>query len=540
MRSRRQTRRGQRRLTGVGVSARPGALTARAARGITAAVTTLALFCACAPSLAADEAVETKVPGAGAEITSQVYSASATTSGRYDGLARVIDSLLAKPHMRGARLGLIVESLGTGEVLFERDADVPMTPASNMKVVTGAAALALLGPDYRFETVVAARSPVTGGVIEGDLYVVGTGDPSLVSEQLWKLVEAIRVRGIRRVAGDLILDASHFDNETVASPDVANGQRAYHARTGALSLNFNSIAVYVSPGDRAGDPARVALAPETGFVEIRNQATTCTSRRSSTLAAKRTYENGRNVVTVSGRHPADAGTKAFYRNLEDPVLHFGTLLSEFLADQGIAVDGLVRAGEAPEDAQVLYVHESKPLSLIVRDLNKFSNNFVAEQLLKSMGATMFGPPGTTAVGARAVGAFLQGAGVDSAAYRVIDGSGFSRDNRLTPRAIVKVLRRALSDFRIRYEYAASLSVSGIDGTLSGRMGYAGLEGAVRAKTGLLDGVTAISGVARTLAGEDVLFSIIVNGFSCEAWRVHDAEHAILTSIAGTDGPPGAR
>jgi D-alanyl-D-alanine carboxypeptidase/D-alanyl-D-alanine-endopeptidase (penicillin-binding protein 4) len=447
------------------------------------------------------------------------------------GLGWVVDSFLAKRELAGARVGVLVVLRDGGATLFEENADLPMVPASNMKIVTGAAALSLLGPDYRFETVFATDGEIDGGVLEGDLYVVGSGDPSIVSEELWKIAEEVRLLGIETIAGDLVLDTSYFDSLTVASHDAANGQRAYHARTGAVSLNFNSIAVHVFPGTRSGDPARVELAPATGYVEVRNEARTG-GRSASTLSIKRTYDGGRNVITVTGRIPASAARKTVYRNLEGPSEHFGTVLVEFLAGAGVEVTGGVRTGEAPADADVLFVHESKPLSLVVRDLSKFSNNFVAEQLVKTLSAEIHGPPGTTQGGVRVLEEFLASAGADSGSFRVADGSGLSRDNRLSPRAIVRTLEATLDDFESSYEYVASLSVSGTDGTLEDRMGYAGVDGAVRAKTGLLDGVTAISGLMQTLAGDEVLFSILVNGFDDEAWHAHDLEHAILTSISG--------
>ncbi len=469
-----------------------------------------------APAAAADA-------GAGGQVAE---------SAELERLAWVIDSFLAKPDLEGAVLGLVVESLSSGEVLFERNADLAMIPASNMKLVTGACALSMLGPDYRFSTDLLTDGSVDGSTIAGDLYVLGAADPSLVSEELWKLVEDLRAYGIDRIAGDVVLDASHFDSLATASPEAADGDRAYHARTGGLSLNFNSVAVHVRPAGRAGDPVVAVLSPDTEFVELRNQGVTGSARSRSSLAVRRVYEEGRNVVTVSGRLPAGSPAKVVYRNLDDPLGHFGSALGRFLEAAGISVDGRVLAGVTPAEAVILVRHESKPLSLVVRDLGKYSNNFVAETLVKELGAHESGPPGTTAGGVRVLEDYLASVGADSGSYRVVDGSGLSRENRLSPRTIATVMRRGLSDFETSYELAASLSVSGIDGTLEDRMGYPSLSGSVRAKTGLLDGVTAISGILETVSGDEVLFSILVNGFACEAWKVHDFEHAILTSIAG--------
>lgn len=454
------------------------------------------------------------------------------SSERLDGVAWVVESFLSRPHLRGAELSVLVESLETGEVLFEREAGRPMIPASNMKVVTGAAALELLGPDYHYSTEFLADADVGGAEVAGDLYVRGSGDPSLVVEEMWKLAEELRLLGIERVSGDIVLDDSAFDSLS-ASSDANGGDRAYHARTGALSANFNAVLVSVLPGESPGDPARVLLSPDSGHVSVRNEATTCSRRRRATIETRRRTEGGRNIVVVTGRIPVGSKPVRAYRNVEDPTGYFGAQLLGELERAGVAVKGRLRRGRVPDAAVLVLEHKSKPLSLIVRDLNKYSNNFVAEQLTKTISMELEGAPGTTRGGAALLLDFLGSTGADTTGVRIVDGSGFSRDNRLSCRTITAVMRRALSEFGTSYEFGASLSVSGTDGTLADRMGYAGLEKSVRAKTGLLDGVTAISGVMSTSGGERVLFSIIVNGFDCEAWKVHDMEHAILGAVYGS-------
>jgi D-alanyl-D-alanine carboxypeptidase/D-alanyl-D-alanine-endopeptidase (penicillin-binding protein 4) len=453
-------------------------------------------------------------------------------------LAWVIDSSLAKPDLKGARLGIVVESLSSGEVLFEGNADLPMIPASNMKLVTAACALSVLGPDYTYSTDLLTDGRVEGLTLAGDLYVRGSGDPSLVAEEMWRLVEELRAYGIDRIAGDVVLDASRFDSVAIATPEAADGDRAYYARSGALSFNFNAVAVHARPGARPGDPVVAVLSPDTGFVVLENGGVTAPARSRSTLEVRRVLQNGRNVVRVSGRLPAGSPPTAVYRNLDDPLGYFGAALTRFLAVDGIALEGRVVPGVVPDGAAILIRHESKPLALVVRDLGKFSNNFVAEMLVKELAAHGLGPPGTTAGGVAVLERYLATVGADSGSYRIVDGSGLSRSNRLSARTIAAVLRRGLSDFGASYELAASLSVSGTDGTLEDRMGYPGLARRVRAKTGLLDGVTAISGIVETASGSEVLFSILVNGFACDAWKVHDVEHAILTSIAGWNGAGG--
>lgn len=450
---------------------------------------------------------------------------------RRDGPAWIIDSFLSRPHLKGVELSVLVESVETGEVLFEREADRPMIPASNMKVVTGAAALELLGPDYRYSTGIFTDSDGVAREVDGNLYVKGSGDPSLVMEEVWKIGEELRLLGIERVSGDIVLDDTAFDTLSVTS-DADGGDRAYHARTSALSANFNAVLVTVLPGASPGDPARVLLSPDSGHVSLRNEATTCSRMRRATIETRRRTENGENVVVVTGRIPVGSEPVRAYRNVERPTEYFGAQLLRALERAGVAVEGRALRGPVPGGATLVLEHRSKPLSLIVRDLNKYSNNFVAEQLTKTISLELDGAPGTTRGGTALLLGFLGSMGADTTGVRIADGSGFSRSNRLTCRAIAAVMRRALSGFETSYEFGASLSVSGTDGTLEDRMGYAGLEKSVRAKTGLLDGVTAISGVMSTARGERVLFSIIVNGFDCEAWKVHDLEHAILGAIYG--------
>jgi D-alanyl-D-alanine carboxypeptidase/D-alanyl-D-alanine-endopeptidase (penicillin-binding protein 4) len=482
-----------------------------------------------------------------ADVATEAGSAAA--SARFlESLSWIIDSFLVRPHLRGAEISIIVESLDH-ESLYERHADRPMIPASNMKVVTAAAALSLLGPDYRFETSFSTDSDSVSPILGGNLYVKGSGDPSLVSEEFWKIADELRTMGIERITGDIVLDVSYFDGHTTATDAADDGDRAYHARTSALSANFNTVRVHVHPGGKSGEAARIELSPETGFVDILNDATSCSARRSQTIQVRRRFEDGRNVVHISGRIPVGHRGKVFYRNIDDPTGSFGATLISFLESAGIAFDGNVVQGAEPDDARELFVHRSKPLSLIVRDLNKFSNNFTAEQLLKTLGA-MNGDggsqgdaspgggsssressaSGTTASGTGALMDYLEQLGIDTAELRIVDGSGLSRESRLTVRSLARVIREMYADFRVAPEYLSSLSVSGTDGTLGDRMGFGGLTGTIRAKTGLLDGVTAISGVMETTAGRRVLFSIIVNGWSCEAWKVHDMEHAILLHI----------
>jgi len=235
---------------------------------------------------------------------------------------------------------------------------------------------------------------------------------------------------------------------------------------------------------------------------------------------------------VSGRIPAGSEGGTWNRNLEDPSGYFGALFLDLLARAGIAVDGCVVGGMTPGGATVLAVHRSKPLAVVLRDLNKHSNNFVAEQLLKAVSAHTMGPPGSTEGGAALASALLRSMGAGDGAFHVADGSGLSRDNRLTTRMVVRVMRRMLADYGTAPEYLSSLSIGGIDGTLARRLGGGDLRGAVRGKTGLLNGVTSISGVLHTRSRGDLLFSMFTNGPEDEPRRAHEVETRVLEALGG--------
>ncbi|MCD4690013.1 D-alanyl-D-alanine carboxypeptidase/D-alanyl-D-alanine-endopeptidase [bacterium] len=513
----------------------------------TCCVLTLALLLAvlCATATASDAAA-----GADDAVAQPAgQSGGPAGVGSLQSLDWVVDSLLARPELRGTELGIFIESLDTGELVYAHRADAPMIPASNMKVITAAGALSLLGADYKYETVFSTNAPAivqasvdSPRVLQGDVFIRGSGDPSIVSEELWKMAERFRTLGIERIEGDLVFDASCFSGEETTSEDVAGGDRAYHARTGALSANFNTVRVHVLPGLERGDSAIVIVSPGIGFVRVDNQATTCAASRRATIEVRRRStpvehpgvvgetSSVDNLIIVSGRTPVGGRGTVVYRSIDDPLGNFAASLEMFLASAGVVLSGDLRSGDAPEDARELFVHRSKPLSLIVRDVGKYSNNFVAEQLVKTLGAEHSGEPGTTSNGCEALREYVASTGVDIDSILIADGSGFSRSNRLTARAIVHVIRSATDDFATFPEFLASLSVSGTDGTLSDRMGYGGLEGSIRAKTGLLNGVTAISGIMESATGERLLFSILTNGSSCEAWKVHDMEHAILMHV----------
>ncbi|BDG02750.1 D-alanyl-D-alanine carboxypeptidase/D-alanyl-D-alanine endopeptidase [Anaeromyxobacter oryzae] len=437
--------------------------------------------------------------------------------------------------LAGARAGILVADVATGKVLYARDADVLLNPASNVKLFTSAAALARLGPEYRFATEflvdpgqAAAPSPKT-------LYVRGRGDPSIVTERLWGITGDLEHLGLERV-GEIVVDDSFFDGErTGPGFDQEGGDNAYLAPTGALSLNFNTIAVHVGPGDRKGLRGKVELEPACDHFDVENRTTTvaANARRRVTISTMRV--NGRQKIVVEGRLPLGSRPQASWRKIEDPALYFGSALKRLLELRGVKV-GKVRAGAAPQGARLVYVSESEALAEIVRKLNKTSNNFTAEQILETLGAEAKGAPGSWPKGVSAVEDFLADAGIPRGAYVMKNGSGLNDTNRFSARQVVTLLRHMYARFPLQAEYLASLPVAGRDGTIRWRMEGTEAAGRLRAKTGTLENVTSLSGYVETAGHETLAFAVLVNDYPGRAAGVVRAVDAIGGALAASGGP----
>ena len=427
------------------------------------------------------------------------------------------------------RLGLYVRSVSTAQTLFSHKAAVKRIPASNVKLLTAAAALARLGPDYRFATDFYGDSDVRDGVVLGNLYLKGYGDPFFVHEKMRDLVRRLKLRGVRRVAGDLVADDSFFDEKRYGRGwRVGRSIRPYLAPHGALSLNFSLVSVLVSPGDRPGEPSRALLEPPSRALRLRSRAKTSLGGRARILIGRGRFK-GKDVVRVSGSVPAGDGMRTHRVPVTDPAAFTAGAVADEFKRQGIDLRGGIRRAVAPPDARLLARNLSPSLGELVRGLNKHSNNFVAEQILKTLGAEMRGAPGTAEKGLRAVRDFLVSVGVPAEDFTIADGSGLSRMSRVSPRAFVALLEAAHNDFRLRPEFAASLAVFGVDGTVKRRRASASSR-RVRVKTGMLRGVHAFSGYAAARNGELLAFSVLMNGDACRPKSLTGALVRLMTSF----------
>lgn len=364
--------------------------------------------------------------------------------------------------------------------------------------------------------------------------VKGFGDPELVSERLWLLAEALSREGLRQIDGDLVIDESFFDDQMRAPTWGGHvSTRAYYAPVAPASLNFNAVTVHVEPGPTPGQPARVRLEPKTPYLRLLNRATTSRAGSRPSIVVDRRAGQRTNTIVVRGSIPYDADRTTYYRSITHPWRYLATGLAELLRREGIAIKGTLREGRVPEGALELLAFESRPLGRITQDLNKLSNNFVAESMLKTMGASVHGPPGTFEKGLAVVEEVLRTLEIAPGTYRLRDGSGLSPANRLTPRQITTVLASMWGDFRYRPEYLVSLAVMGMDGSVDERLTETQARQRLRVKTGSLRGVSALSGYGVSADAEEFAFSIIINNEACGLALMQKTQDAVVLALVNS-------
>jgi D-alanyl-D-alanine carboxypeptidase/D-alanyl-D-alanine-endopeptidase (penicillin-binding protein 4) len=422
------------------------------------------------------------------------------------------EKIVNDPLLRGARASFLVQHLASGKRVFERDPDVACSPASTNKLITGAAAFAVLGPTYRFKTRVFADSRPDGrGVIHGNLYLVGGGDPLLVQEQAWALAHNLHLLGVRRVAGSLVGDDSFHDSTRYYREWGPQNFHAYKAPLGALSMNFNTVFFWVRPGPKIGAPATVELDPQPDGLSVGGSVQTVAGRVNHTTLA---YND--QSATIGGFVGLDTAPDPARQAIGDPLTFSLGVFRNLLRKEGIEVDGASVGGKTPSQAPFLCEHESPELSQILRELYRFSNNFTAEQILRTLGAVKFGPPGSRENGAAAVVDWLKQENLWRDGVVVVDGSGLARENKQTAASMVGVLVWMAKNPRLFPEYLDAQAIAGVDGTLRHRFRKSPLLGRVRAKTGFINNVVGLGGYCYDARGEMYAFSALINDYKGNA------------------------
>jgi serine-type D-Ala-D-Ala carboxypeptidase/endopeptidase (penicillin-binding protein 4) len=498
-----------------------------------------------------DPAESPEEPGVGphspAEPAAEHGSASVSS------LRADLDEMIRRPGWRGDRWSVLVVSLDRGDTLYAHGAYDRLAPASNMKLFTTAAALYYLGPDYRWNTFLMATGPVRDGVLEGDLVVYGTGDPTFSGRfggamTVWNsFADALEQLGVREVRGDIVGDGSYF-----AGSGAGEGWQhsymnaAYAASAGALSYTENVATLQIAPAEQAGWRPTVRLVPGGEGIAIVNQARTTAGGATRIHAARVAYDG---PIVVSGQISRGSATITRAVPVSDPARYAVAVFREVLERRGISASGALRSATTVEESpvtgrsvfapaldsrdpvRVLAVHTSPPIIDVLEIINKRSHNLMSEQVLRTIGRVAAGE-GSVAGGRRAIEHMMRLEGhAAPGEIEIYDGSGLSVLNRSSARGLVSLLA-VMAESSMWERYWETLPEAGTSVGLR-RMHRTAAEGNLRAKTGTIDRVSALSGYVRTAEGERLAFAIIANNVP-STWMAKRVEDAIGARLAAFD------
>lgn len=428
------------------------------------------------------------------------------------GLPAPVQRVIQAHGMDPARVAVWVQPVNGERPWLAHNPDTALNPASVIKLATSLAALERLGPAYTWKTRVYLGGPVEQGVLRGDLWIVGGGDPFLVTEEFWKLLGALRRLGIREITGDLVLDLSYFQLPE-EQPAAFDGQphRVYNQPPHPLLVNFNALHVDVIP-DADGETVHAAIDPPIHGLQVENRlrqrAGPCAGYR---FGISYSVLESRSGIALDGRFPGACGPHRFARTALDPETYLHGLFRSLWDQWGGSFEGGWRIDTWTDtERSPDLVHESRPLGELIRLANKHSNNVMTRHFELTLGAEQFGIPATPEKGLNALLDDFAARGIDTDGLVLDNSAGLSRHNRISARQLAGLLRAGRKS-PFMPEFISSLALAGLDGTLRTRFEDDPAAGRMHLKTGFLEGVSSIAGYVKTAAGEDVMVVVIANG-----------------------------
>lgn len=428
------------------------------------------------------------------------------SEGPVNGLDAAVHALTNDHAWKEAEVSVSILDVASGKMLASYNEHKALNPASNAKLYTAAAALAILHGDHKYET---SLSGTIKGSACSSITMRGFGDPSLDASDLAALARDLHQRGVRRVDGDILVDQRFYDDQTTppAFEQKPEEWAAFRAPVSALAVNENTVTLEIRPGE-SGQTAHAYFEPP-GFVDVDGTVATGTGSGADTVGLVLSKNGQRLSAKLSGTVGEDAKLVRFTRRVEDPTLLPGYVFKAALEQLGIKVSGEVKTGAGK--GAVIAKHGSAPLSTLLYALGKNSDNFYAEMIFKSIAAEQKGRPAHAQDSAALVGKVVADMNANDDGLVIKNGSGLYDSNRVTTSSVVRLLRSAYMDSAIGPEYVAQLSIGGVDGTLHGRFPSEHARRSVRAKTGTLDDAIALSGYVLGPPGkEPIAFSILFN------------------------------
>jgi len=445
-------------------------------------------------------------------------------------LSSKIDKILNDSLLEPSFIGVDIVSVENLQTIYSLNSNKLFHPASNLKLITSAAALHLLGEDFFYRTYISTNGGITDGVLNGSIYIKASGDPLITADDIDSLGANIEAFKIRKITGDLVCDAGYFDTVYWGRgwmwDDEPSSDQPFIT---PLCLDGNSIRLHLVSGPHERDPLAITIDPVTTYIDIINNGITSAGNLIPELSVTRQAITNR--ILIKGSLPGNT-VKDFRLSVWKPEMYFLHLFRERLRRRGIIVEGSLRIDSMTALNPISQIIH--PIDTVLRRMNKMSDNLAAENLLKTLSAEMHGKPGSATDGVLLIKEYLFSLGIDTSRTNIFDGSGVSWYNEISPSVIVKVLlqqHKAQGTFKLFYE---SLPIASVDGTLKYRMINTRAANNLRAKTGTLTGVSGISGYLSSRNGKLVAFSILCNHFPKEIMFLRDAQDRILELIADSD------
>lgn len=456
----------------------------------------------------------------------------------YTALKTSIDHILLDSRIKNASVSVTIRKASNGEIVYQRYADKKVTPASSLKLLTSAAALDTLGENYRFSTSVLTDGRVKNGILTGNLYLRGQGDPTLLKSHFDGFADALVKQGVKRVLGDLVGDDTWYDSVRLSAGILPEDEPYYYAAPiSALTVSPNgdfdagSVIVEAKPTTN-GKATKVTLTPATSVLQVVNNSRTVPKGNKNTL--KITRQLGTNKVVITGNSPIGTAGSKEWISVTNPTLYALDIFKRSLLEKGItfAPASKVVQGKAPKNTKVLVSRKSMPLKELIIPFMKLSNNIHAEMLAKEMGKVKYGV-GSWDAGLKVMREYADSIGLDSTKWYFEDASGMSYTNKITSSQLSELLYvvRAESWYNT---YIKSLPIAGspdrfVGGTLRNRLKGSPAKGNILAKTGSLENIKSLAGYAKTKNGETLIFTILTENAKVSTIPVIDQIATTITN-----------
>jgi len=428
-------------------------------------------------------------------------------------LPPAVQRVMGQVGIPARNVSIYVRDASSNEIVLAVNDNQPRSPASVIKVLTTYAALDALGPNYTWKTRAYINGRLANGVLNGDLIVVGGGDPYMTAERWWRFVQSLREQGLAKITGDIVIDRSYFAEQDGSRGDFdAQPFRTYNVLPDALMVNFQTSRFTII-ANTVRDQPLILVNPLPSNLDLRNLVRLGNGRcqgydRGVSFDTPDPIDAPNNLV-VRGVFPTACGSYSISRAIMSaPDYAYGTFHTLWTQSGG-AIDGGMRIETLPSGAELLYEYDSIPLAEVIRLVNKYSNNVMARHLMLTLGVEKYGPPATVESGRNTIRTWLASRGIQMPGFVLDNGSGLSRAERVTARGLGEMLDLAWHS-PFMPEFAASLPLSATDGTLRNRFKSPGMQGRIRLKTGHLDNVSALAGFVNAASGKTYVVVILVN------------------------------